>query len=595
MDLKEEPKHPGQDQSSEQSPKTTENSGQTEAAKNGEKDDSSPAQTVYIDGSDAASVAALAAGTTAQKRKLRASRRRRFRLIVLITEAVIALVLIAAGIAVSIYASNLKKPTDTESTPEVIASGEVDGSSDQSESEETVTEEPTETETVPAPTIEEEPIPAVVAEEEGLYLVALPGGDPDQAFLLYSSADDYLYPHSVTPDQDLTVKLYNFTGDDVAFTMVLEGLVKREEPEAETEESSEGETGENGSGENESGEGENGENPDAQPENGPESAPDEENGSENGPEEEPEPETVLVGGVARADEPGFFHLGSGYEGRVVPSLFFRGQGGASPEYHAAISTGEAFRLLTEEVYPLMKESAALQAKEIYGYQGEAGTGEGPVVERLVLSLSGSFEEYEELLCRLPYETDLLWSRNAPSMEDITSVAYVETYNGVSTEEQALGGHSDAYIVSATLDAGANSRVGLSQTVKFTLTGNTLEAYIPFLSTDYCLTNLVPSLDCRGAVSVTFEGEGKHEDGTLDMTKPVTAVLQDEIGQRRTYSVKVHRTPHNLPIVHLYTDNGTGIVTRDYYTAGTFSMEADHVGKRSQFLGQMAQEGLQGEV
>lgn len=184
------------------------------------------------------------------------------------------------------------------------------------------------------------------------------------------------------------------------------------------------------------------------------------------------------------------------------------------------------------------------------------------------------EYYVDALGAFPFETDVIWKRNAPPAEEFARLTNVETLNGEQLRELSpYGGKCGATLLSATIPQNANPV--LQQNISFTLRGNSLDAYVPYYVPEAFMRNMTVVFSVEGG-TVRCEGEGANADGTLNLTGACDCIVTDEAGATRRYRLTGHRLAHNLPVVYLTTENGQGITSKDNYISGTFAMDANGV-------------------
>ena len=153
-------------------------------------------------------------------------------------------------------------------------------------------------------------------------------------------------------------------------------------------------------------------------------------------------------------------------------------------------------------------------------------------------------------------SDVSWYGN-----DKPDFAFVEQYMNVLSYN---GAETDAYM------GGAGTSQLLSGSIKDTGTG-TVIAFVPDGSVVDISTGYLDSIDPEKA-TITAE---LSADGSCRLEKKNGAyycVVTDAHGGVRGYRVNFFAKDYRLPVIHITTDSGEAVTTKDYYVGGTFSID-----------------------
>ncbi len=158
----------------------------------------------------------------------------------------------------------------------------------------------------------------------------------------------------------------------------------------------------------------------------------------------------------------------------------------------------------------------------------------------------------------------------PFLYEVAESQNVASYNGSTTafaaDGETLGGTGKAKAASAALYTDA-LRTEPYPGSYFDISGNLITLYVPHTVSDADIKQLHVSVGAPG---------GKCElPASLDLSSPVRITVEDENGDTRTYRLSARRAQLNIPVVSLYTDDGSDIVSKLEYKHGY--MEID--GKR----------------
>ncbi len=188
-------------------------------------------------------------------------------------------------------------------------------------------------------------------------------------------------------------------------------------------------------------------------------------------------------------------------------------------------------------------------------------------ETLKVTLDGPSEDFTDLLGNLPYCV-LEWNNGAISGEQLARAANVALYNGQNPAlTWGIGGISQGEITSIVMAVEDNPF--LTETLTFTLSGNTWTVYYPYAVSEADMANVKLRAECSEG-TLDF-GEGFSEEGVSLLTEQ-TLTITDALGQSRTYVLQAKRLTAEIPVVYLYTEGGEEITSRTDYVQGTFSMD-----------------------
>ena len=145
--------------------------------------------------------------------------------------------------------------------------------------------------------------------------------------------------------------------------------------------------------------------------------------------------------------------------------------------------------------------------------------------------------------------------DAPKLSYVEQYMNVLCYNGKFTDPMT-GGDGTALIKSGTIsDAGSGFTAGV-----------TPDGYVIDISVGYN-----DRLNLEGAsldIALTAEGKSKiiKKDGAY------YCVVTDKAGKTRGYKLNLYKKEYKLPVIHITTDGGAEVTTKDYYIGGTFSID-----------------------
>lgn len=155
------------------------------------------------------------------------------------------------------------------------------------------------------------------------------------------------------------------------------------------------------------------------------------------------------------------------------------------------------------------------------------------------------------------DTHVLWNgADAPDFAQIQQYQNVKSYNGQVCNEH-LGGAGTTKLLSGTIKDKKND----NKSVSFETDGN----YI-FVKMGY--TNTFDLSDAK--ISAKLDGDGnatiKEVDGTY------YCIITDAQQKERGYQLKVAYKEYTLPVIHITTENGKAIKSKDTFVNGNFSMD-----------------------
>ena len=166
------------------------------------------------------------------------------------------------------------------------------------------------------------------------------------------------------------------------------------------------------------------------------------------------------------------------------------------------------------------------------------------------------------------ESDLLFDGgDIPFIREVAETQNVASYNGTSVRGAAdgdtLGGRGRSTVREVTVWrnakkteawAGAYSRID----------GNLITVYIPHDASDTDLK----------ALSVTVAAEGGECDlpESLDLSSPQLIDTVDANGEVRTYRIRAERARLGIPVLEIYTDDGSDIKSKEKYKQATMRLD-----------------------
>ena len=156
--------------------------------------------------------------------------------------------------------------------------------------------------------------------------------------------------------------------------------------------------------------------------------------------------------------------------------------------------------------------------------------------------------------------------------DLSDTAYDNTSDGVETSTQG-DINPELEIYSFSLLKGQNRNV--SESVSFEISGDTISGTVSCVIDPQTLRGTVINIESNGA-RVEFEGGAQNADGTVNLLcgDGVFAVVYDEDGGYKRYTVKTEYIPTLLPIVRIDT-GGETIDSKEEYKEALISIDCEN--------------------
>lgn len=155
----------------------------------------------------------------------------------------------------------------------------------------------------------------------------------------------------------------------------------------------------------------------------------------------------------------------------------------------------------------------------------------------------------------------------PFISEVAETQNVASYNGSPTAGAAdgdtLGGAGSAKIESVTLYTG-KKKTDKWEGAYSEVNGNLVTLFVPHDVSDSDMTSL--------SVAVDADGGSCELSGTVDLSSPKLIDVSDASGRKRTYRLSVERIRLGIPILSLYTDDGTDITSKLEYKTGRMAID-----------------------
>ena len=155
----------------------------------------------------------------------------------------------------------------------------------------------------------------------------------------------------------------------------------------------------------------------------------------------------------------------------------------------------------------------------------------------------------------------------PLIREVAETQNVESYNGVpvigAADGDTLGGTGRGRIIEVTVfsdESKTEVRDGMYSQVK----GNLITVYIPHDADDKDVESL--------CISVTVVGGECDTSEAFDLTSPKLINVADPSGGIRTYRISAERARLGIPILEIYTDDGSEIDSKEEYKTAVMRLD-----------------------
>lgn len=155
------------------------------------------------------------------------------------------------------------------------------------------------------------------------------------------------------------------------------------------------------------------------------------------------------------------------------------------------------------------------------------------------------------------DTHVIWNgKDAPDFATIQQYQNVKSYNGQACNEH-LGGAGTTKLLSGTIKDKKND----NKSVSFETDGNYIFVTMGYMNT----------VDLSNAqISAKLDGEGnaaiKEVDGTY------YCIVTDAQQKERGYQLQVSYKEYTLPVIHITTESGKAVNSKETYVNGNFSID-----------------------
>ncbi len=160
--------------------------------------------------------------------------------------------------------------------------------------------------------------------------------------------------------------------------------------------------------------------------------------------------------------------------------------------------------------------------------------------------------------------------DVPYLYEVAESQNVAYYNGTSTvggaDGDTLGGAGRARIADVALYEN-KKRESVRDDAYSTVVGNIITLYVPHDVSDKDMKSLYISAD--------IDGDGVCDTSTpLDLSSPALLTVTDSVGAQRVYRIMAMRARLDIPILCLYTDDGSDIDSKETYKTGYMTLDGE---------------------
>ncbi len=157
----------------------------------------------------------------------------------------------------------------------------------------------------------------------------------------------------------------------------------------------------------------------------------------------------------------------------------------------------------------------------------------------------------------------------PYLYEAAELENVASYNGSPTENAAggdtLGGRGRARALGATLYADKKKQTARDGAYS-EVTGNLITLYVPHDVSDSDMKRL--------PVEIEVDGGECSLDDAIDLSSPKLVSVVDGAGEERVYRLTARRARLDIPILCLYTDDGSEIDSKENYKSGYMVLDGE---------------------
>ena len=98
-------------------------------------------------------------------------------------------------------------------------------------------------------------------------------------------------------------------------------------------------------------------------------------------------------------------------------------------------------------------------------------------------------------------------------------------------------------------------------------GNLVTLYVPHDVSDRDMRSLYIGVDARGGSYIS-------DGGAVDLSSPKLIDIADENGRTRTYRLSAERARLDIPVLSIYTDDGSDIDSKEFYKTGRMELDGE---------------------
>lgn len=155
----------------------------------------------------------------------------------------------------------------------------------------------------------------------------------------------------------------------------------------------------------------------------------------------------------------------------------------------------------------------------------------------------------------------------PFIREVAETQNVESYNGMSVHGAADGdtlggtGHGTVSEVTVFCD---EAKTQVWDGMYSRVSGNLITVYVPHDANDKDVEAL--------SISVTADDGECDTEGTFDLTSPKLIDVTDSSGGIRTYRISAERARLGIPILEIYTDDGSEIDSKEVYKEAVMRLD-----------------------